>query len=139
MGIAPKTDRLSDTLRAQFPSNTGLQRAVGGALVYAGVMTLAVLMLRTWIVWARGAGLPALRTSMWLSSGGAERVRWLFGGVGILLVLYLWVSWRSRRHVASRLVAFQYLGVSLLILLLQWALVETLRGVPTYFLIQVQP
>ncbi len=131
-------DSAADGIQAPF--NAGLQSTVVGALVYAGVVSLAIMMLRVWAgVMAHGPALPAFRASMWLSFGGAEQIRWSSGGVGILLVLYLWVTWRSQRQGASRLVTLQYLGAGVLVLLLQWALVVTLRGVPRYVLLQIYP
>ncbi len=131
-------DSAAGRLRAPF--NAGLQTAVIGVLIYVGVMSLAVKMLRVWLgVMTHGAELPSFRASMWLSYGGAAQVRWSFGVVGILLVLYLWVAWRSRRQGASWLVTLQYLGASVLVLLLQWALVVSLRGVPKYVLLQLYP
>ena len=131
-------DSAAGRLRAPF--NAGLQTAVVGVLIYVGVMSLAVKMLQEWVgVMTHSAELPAFRASMLLAYGGAEQVRWSFGVVGVILVLYLWVAWRSRRQRAGWLVTLQYLGASVLVLLLQWALVVSLRGVPKYVLLQLYP
>lgn len=126
--------------RIQAPFNVGLQTAVVGVLIYVGVVSLAVMMLWSWIgAMARGPALSAFRASMWLSHDGSAQVRWSFGVVGVLLELYLWATWRSRSQGASWLMTLQYLGASVLVLLLQWALVVTLRGVPRYVLLQLYP
>jgi hypothetical protein len=133
-------ERLRAAVGARQPANGGLQRAVVGVLVYVGVMSLGILMLRVWEgIMARAAGLAAIRGSMWLSHGGAAQLRWSVAVVGILLVLYLWACWRSPSRHPDRLVTLQYLGASLLVLLLQWALVVTLRGAPRYDLVQLFP
>ncbi len=111
-----------------------------GVLIYVGVMSLGVGVLRVWVgIMAHPSELPAFRASMLLAYGGAEQVRWSFGVVGVILVLYLWVAWRSRRQGASWLVTLQYLGASVLVLLLQWALVVSLRGVPKSVLLELFP
>ncbi|MGB5160973.1 MAG: hypothetical protein WBQ27_07620, partial [Thermoanaerobaculia bacterium] len=75
-------DSAAGRLRAPF--NAGLQTAVIGVLIYLGVMSLAVKMLRVWVgIMARPSGLPAFRASMLLAYGGAEQVRWSFGVVGV--------------------------------------------------------
>lgn len=104
--------------------------------MYVGVMSLGILMLRAWEGFMT---LSAIRGSLWLSQGGAAQLRWTFAVVGILLVLYLWTCWRSTGRAPDRLVTLQYLGAGLLLLLLQWALVVTLRGFPKYSLVQVFP
>lgn len=123
--------------RPRVPKREACPRAVASALVYIGVLTFAMLYLRTWLVSvSRVYELPALRAWMWAADGGAARLAWTFAAVGILVVVYLWSSCRSAKSGAVVLLHF---GAAVVVLALQWALMAALRGIPDFTLTQLHP
>ena len=110
-------------------------------LVYVGVVVLFLLIIPAWFGVGRiHNSLDPVRASMWLTyQGGAGQIRWPFGTVGVLLVLHLWVRFRTSAAADRPLALVGHLGAAALVLLLQWVIVLALRGVPRYLLIQVFP
>jgi len=120
---------------------SALPTALVVTLVYVGVVVLFLLIVPAWFAVGRiPRSLAPIHASMWLTyQGGASQIRWAFAVVGVLLVLFLWVRFRTSAAANMPLALVGHLGAAGLVLLLQWVIVLALRAVPRYALIQVFP
>ena len=120
---------------------SALPSALVVTLVYVGVVVLFLLIVPAWFAVGKiPSTLAPIHASMWLTNqGGASQIRWAFSVVGVLLVLFLWVRYRTNATTNMPLSLVGHLGAAGLVLLLQWVIVLALRAVPQYALIQVFP